>query len=153
MQLALKEAKKAFEKGEIPVGAVLVQYGRVISKAHNLVETWSDSLAHAEILTMKKAQKKMKSKWLYDTVLYVTLEPCSMCSGALVLARIAKVVIGAKNDKTGACGTILNIVQEKKLNHHVDVEFGVEEKMCKELLQNFFKKRRQENRCTRSSIG
>jgi len=143
MQLALKEASKALAKDEVPIGAVLVFNGMVIAKAHNQVETKRNAMAHAESIVLTKAMKKLGVKWLYDTTLYVTVEPCSMCAGAALLARISRLVIGTKSDKAGACGTVLNIVEDKRFNHQISVEFGVEESECKAILQAFFQQKRK----------
>ena len=142
MKEALKEANKAYELEEIPVGAVIVKDGKIIAKAHNLKEIKKDTTNHAEILAIKKASKKLKSWRLTGCTMYVTLEPCTMCAGALIQSRIDKVVIGAMDEKTGACGSVLNILKDYKFNHTVEIEYGVMETECKETLKKFFKELR-----------
>lgn len=139
MKEALKEAKKAYEKLEIPVGAVIVKEGKIIARAHNLKESKHDTTKHAEILAIQKASKKLESWRLIDCDMYVTLEPCSMCAGALINARIRKLYIGTLDEKTGACGSVLNLFEDYKFNHKVEVEKGIMQKECEEILKNFFK--------------
>ena len=139
---ALKEAKEAFEEDEVPVGAVIVSQKRIIAKAHNQIERLKDPTAHAEMIAITQAASTLGSKWLNDASIYVTIEPCSMCAGALVLARIKNIVYGAQDPKTGACGSVVNIVNHKKLNHRITVEKGILEKECGYLLKEFFKKKR-----------
>lgn len=139
MKEALKEAKKAYEKLEIPVGAVIVKDGKIIARAHNLKESKHDTTKHAEILAIQKASKKLESWRLIDCDMYVTLEPCSMCAGALINARIRKLYIGTLDEKTGACGSVLNLFEDYKFNHKVEVEKGIMQKECEEILKNFFK--------------
>lgn len=143
MKLALKEAKKAYDKGEIPVGAVIVKNDEVIAKAHNLKEIKFDTTKHAEILAIQKASKKLKSWRLEDCEMYVTLEPCSMCAGALIQARLKKVYIGTMDYKTGACGSVLNLLNDYKFNHLVEAETGILQPECEEILKNFFKELRK----------
>lgn len=143
MKLALKEAKKAYDKLEIPVGAVIVKDGKVIAKAYNEKEEKQDSTKHAEILAIQKATKKLKSWRLYDCDMYVTLEPCSMCAGALIQSRIRKVYIGTMDEKTGACGSVLNLLKDYKFNHKVDVECGICQEECEKILKDFFKNLRK----------
>ena len=139
MKEALKEAKKAYEKLEIPVGAVIVKEGKIIARAHNLKESKHDTTKHAEILAIQKASKKLESwRWI-DCDMYVTLEPCSMCAGALINARIRKLYIWTLDEKTGACGSVLNLFEDYKFNHKVEVEKGIMQKECEEILKNFFK--------------
>lgn len=142
MKLALKEAKKAYEKGEVPVGAVIVKDGKVIAKAYNLKEIKNDTTNHAEILAIKKASKKLNSWRLIDCEMYVTLEPCSMCAGALIQSRIKKVYIGAMDYKTGACGSVLNLLENYSFNHKVEVETGVMKEECTNIMKSFFKELR-----------
>lgn len=142
MRVALEEARTAFRQGEVPVGAVIVKEGRIISKAHNLIETLSDATAHAEILAIRKAGQKMKGWRLEGCTLAVTLEPCPMCAGAIVEARIKKLVIGAFDFKTGAAGSVYNIVQDRRFNHRVEVLYGVLQDECSELLKEFFRDKR-----------
>lgn len=151
MKLALKEAKKAYDKGEVPVGAVIVKDGKVISKAYNLKEIKNDTTNHAEILAIKKASKKLNSWRLIDCEMYVTLEPCSMCAGALIQSRIKKVYIGAMDYKTGACGSVLNLLENYTFNHKVEVETGVMQEECTNIIKNFFKELR-ENKTTEEEI-
>ena len=135
MNEALKEAKKAYKKLEIPVGAVIVKDGIIVARAHNLKEIKLDATAHAEINVIKKAR-------LNDCEMYVTLEPCPMCAGALIQARIAKLYIGTMDEKTGACGSVLNLLTDYKFNHTVDIEKGICEKECKSIIKEFFKELR-----------
>ena len=130
MKIALLEAKKAFAKEEVPVGAVIVQDGKIIAKAHNLKETKNDTTYHAEILAIQKASKKLKKWRLTDCEMYVTLEPCSMCTGALINCRLKKLYIGTMDTKTGACGSVLNLLEDYKFNHIVEVETGILQKDC-----------------------
>lgn len=142
MKSALKEAEKSYDKEEIPVGAVIVKDGKIIARGHNLKETKNDTTNHAEIIAIRKASKKLKSWRLRGCTMYVTLEPCTMCAGALIQARLDKVVIGTMDEKTGACGSVLNVLEDYKFNHKVEIEKGVMEKECKEILQQFFKELR-----------
>ena len=139
---ALKEAAKAAEAGEVPVGAVIVKDGQLIARAHNLVEGARSSQAHAEMLALAEAEEKLESKWLSGATIYVTLEPCSMCAGAMVLARIDRLVIGADDPKTGACGSLLNIADNESLNHRMEITRGVMKDECAAILRDFFKARR-----------
>ena len=139
MKQALKEAKKAYEKLEVPVGAVIVKDGKIIARAHNLKETKTDTTKHAEILAIQKASKKLERWRLLDCEMYITLEPCSMCAGAIINSRIKKVYIGALDEKTGAAGSVLNLFEDYKFNHKVEVEKGVMQKECENILKDFFK--------------
>ena len=139
MKQALKEAKKAYEKLEVPVGAVIVKDGKIIAKAHNLKETKTDTTKHAEILAIQKASKKLESWRLLDCEMYITLEPCSMCAGEIINSRIKKVYIGALDEKTGAAGSVLNLFEDYKFNHKVEVEKGVMQEECENILKDFFK--------------
>ena len=125
MNEALKEAKKAYEKLEIPVGAIIVKDDKIIARAHNLKEIKCDTTEHAEINVIKKASKKLGSWRLTGCEMYVTLEPCSMCAGALIQSRIDKLYIGTMDDKTGACGSVLDLLGDYKFNHIIEVEKGV----------------------------
>lgn len=148
MKIALKEAQKAYEKDEVPVGAIIVKDEKIIARAHNQKEEKTDTTKHAEILAIQKASKKLKAWRLEDCTMYVTLEPCTMCIGAAINARIKRLVYGASDEKTGACGSVLNIPEEYKFNHIVEIEKNVEEEKCKEILQTFFKqlrKRKEKN--------
>lgn len=143
MNEALKQAKDAFSKDEVPVGAVVVHDGKVIARAHNQVELLKDPTAHAEMLAITQATNYLGAKWLNDCSIYVTIEPCSMCAGALVLARIKKLFFGAEDPKAGACGSIIDITNNKKLNHRITVKKGIQEKECSLLLTEFFKRKRK----------
>ena len=142
MKKALEEARRSDSSEDVPVGAVIVLSHKIIARAHNQVELLSDPTAHAEMIAITEATSFLKSKWLKDCVLYTTIEPCSMCAGALVLSRIPKVVYGASDPKTGAGGSILNILHHKKLNHRIKVVGGILERDCAGLIQEFFKKKR-----------
>ncbi|NOX36300.1 MAG: tRNA adenosine(34) deaminase TadA [Calditrichaeota bacterium] len=145
MEQAFSEAEKAYEKGEVPIGAVVVFENRVIGRGHNLTETLQDPTAHAEMLAITAAADYLGSRRLLDTRLYVTLEPCPMCAGAIVLARIPLLVYGASDPKAGACGTLYNIVQDKRLNHRAEVISGIMETKCALILTDFFRKLRETN--------
>jgi tRNA(adenine34) deaminase len=138
LESAIDEAGKAYQKGEVPVGAVIVKDQEIIAKAHNLKETKKDALAHAEILAIQKAQKKLGDWRLNECTLYSTLEPCPMCAGAIIQARISKVVFGAYDLKWGAAGTITNLFEENLFNHNVEVIYS-NNKECSKLLSDFFK--------------
>lgn len=143
MRAALKEAKKAYKKEEVPVGVVIVKEGKIIAKAHNLKESKKDTTCHAEILAIKKASKKLNSWRLENCEMYVTLEPCSMCAGALIQARIKKVYIGTMDYKTGACGSVFNLLEDYTFNHKVECESGILKEECEKILQDFFKELRK----------
>jgi len=138
MKVALREARKALEIEEVPVGAVIIHEGQIIAKAHNQRELLRDPTAHAEMIAITQAAAHLQSWRLENTVMYVTLEPCSMCAGAIVLARIPELVFGAKDPKTGAAGSLMNIVQDERLNHQVKLTSGVLEKECGAILRDFF---------------
>jgi len=142
MQEALREASRAFEEDEVPVGAVVVYENRIIARAHNQVERLKDPTAHAEMLALTSAANYLGSKWLLSAALYVTIEPCSMCAGALVLARIKNLYFGARDPKAGACGSVFDIASCRKLNHRINVKGGILEKECAELVTSFFKNKR-----------
>lgn len=139
---ALKEAARAAEEGEVPVGAVVVKDGQIIARAHNMVETARRSSAHAEMIALEAAEAALGAKWLSGATMYVTLEPCSMCSGAMVLARMARLVIGADDPKTGACGSLYNIANDERLNHSIEITRGVLAGECSAILKEFFRSRR-----------
>jgi len=143
MKIAIKEAMKAYKKMEVPIGAVLVYQDQIIGRGHNKRNTSKSTFAHAEILAMKKGMTFFKDWRLEDTTLYITLEPCPMCAGAIVQARIPRVVIGAMNPKAGSAGSVMNILEEPGFNHQVDITLGVLEEECKVMLQDFFKELRQ----------
>ncbi|MCI9303573.1 nucleoside deaminase [Clostridium sp.] len=137
MKIALEEAKKAYSKGEVPIGAVIVKNGEIIAKAHNLKETLKSAIAHAEILAIEEASKKINDWRLNDCEMYVTLEPCSMCASAIAQARISKLHIGTFNKDMGACGTILNILDYDIFNSYVEINWCYN-KECSELISKFF---------------
>ncbi|MCQ2546102.1 MAG: tRNA adenosine(34) deaminase TadA [Clostridia bacterium] len=140
MEEALREARLAAAAGEVPVGAVIVREGQIIARAHNLVETLKDPTAHAEILAIRQAAKALGGWRLIGCQMYVTTEPCSMCAGAIVWARIEKLFIGTMDPKAGACGSVFNIVQEERLNHFVEIETGLMQEECSEEMKTFFRK-------------
>jgi tRNA(adenine34) deaminase len=144
MALALEEARQAADEKEVPVGAVLVFENRVLARNHNRMVQQKDPLAHAELLTMRAGLKTHPVKWLLDTTLYVTLEPCVMCAGALVLARVKRLVFATADPKAGACGTILDVVRAPQLNHRLEVLTGVSQNEASVLLKEFFQKLRQQ---------
>lgn len=139
---ALKQAKMALEKDEVPVGAVIVHKNQIIARAHNQVEMLKDPTAHAEMIAVTQATSALSNKWLNDCAIYVTIEPCSMCAGALVLARIKRIYYGAPDPKTGACGSVVNIAQNNQLNHHIEVSGGLLAEDCGSLITEFFKGKR-----------
>ncbi|WP_010285589.1 tRNA adenosine(34) deaminase TadA [Bacillus timonensis] len=139
MKLAIEEAKRAAEINEVPIGAVLVSNDEVIATAHNLRETEQRSIAHAELLVIDEACRRTGSWRLENATLYVTLEPCAMCSGAIVLSRVNRVVYGASDPKGGCAGTLMNLLQEKRFNHQAEVLSGVCEEECGQLLSSFFR--------------
>lgn len=138
MSEALKEAKKAYDKEEIPIGAIIVKDGKIIARGHNLKEEKNDSTYHAEIIAIKKACKKLNSWRLTDCEMYITLEPCPMCAGAIIQSRIKKIYIGTMDPKTGACGSVLNLL-EYKFNHKVEIETGILKEQSEKIIKNFFK--------------
>ncbi|MEK4665841.1 tRNA adenosine(34) deaminase TadA [Niallia sp. FSL R7-0271] len=142
MQIAIEEAKKAGAIGEVPIGAVIVLDGEVIAKAHNLREAEQTAIAHAELLAIDIACKETGSWRLDNAVLYVTLEPCAMCSGAIILSRVKKVVFGASDPKGGCAGTFMNLLQDDRFNHQSEVVSGVLKEETGELLTNFFRELR-----------
>ena len=143
MKAAIREAERALSADEVPVGAVVVLDGIVIGKGHNQVERLSDPTAHAEIIAITAACDRLGEKHLSEATLYVTLEPCPMCAGAITLARLKQVVYGAFDAKAGAASTLYNIPQDPRLNHYVDLVSGVEEHLCASLLTEFFRKKRE----------
>jgi len=143
MQEALKEAERAFEESEVPVGCVVVHKNRIIARGHNQVERLKDPTAHAEMLALTSATNYLNAKWLNGATLYVTIEPCSMCAGALVLSRIKNIIYGAEDPKTGACGSVINIAHNKKFNHRINIKKGVLKQECGFLLKEFFRKKRR----------
>lgn len=143
MKLAIKQAKLARQKDEVPVGCVIVQDGKVIASAHNLREKTQDATAHAEILCIKKACKKLGTFRLSDCQLYVTLEPCPMCAGAIINARIETVYFGAYDPKAGCCGTLINLTEDGRFNHTAKTVGGILSKECAALLSDFFAEKRK----------
>ncbi|EPB8176846.1 nucleoside deaminase [Clostridium perfringens] len=141
LSLALEEAEKAREKGEVPVGAVIVKDGEIIARAHNLKETLKDPTAHAEILAIREACNKLNNWRLHGCEMYVTLEPCPMCAGAILQSRLSKIYIGTFDDTTGAAGSVVNILQNNNLNYFLEVVWENDEK-CSKILTKFFKDRR-----------
>jgi tRNA(adenine34) deaminase len=146
MGLALDEARKALALGEVPIGCVIVKGGEVIGRGHNLKETLQDPTAHAEMVAIRQAAEHEGSWRILDATMYVTLEPCPMCAGAIVMSRIPRLVVGARDPRTGACGSIMDIVQDQRLNHRVNLTFGVREQECASLLEAFFVELRKELR-------
>ncbi|HHX28764.1 MAG: tRNA adenosine(34) deaminase TadA [Bacillota bacterium] len=142
MSLAVLEAKKAYALGEVPVGAVILKGDKVIGRGHNLKETLQDPTAHAEMLAIRQAAEHEGSWRILDAVMYSTLEPCPMCAGAVVMARIPKLVIGARDPRTGACGSLMDLVRDERFNHRVEVLTGVMEEECASLLEAFFRELR-----------
>lgn len=146
MKEAIKEAKKAAKIGEVPIGCVIVYEDKIIARGYNKRNTKKTTLAHAELLAIQKASKKLGDWRLEDCTMYVTLEPCQMCAGAIIQARMKEVVVGAMNLKAGCAGSILNILQMKEFNHQAELITGVLEEECKKVLQEFFKDLRIKNK-------
>jgi len=145
MLMALREAEKAYEEGEVPVGAVIICNGELVAKGHNQIERLQDPTAHAEMIAITAAANYLHARRLENCILYVTLEPCPMCAGAIVLARIPTLVFGAFDPKTGACGSLFNIVEDPRLNHSVHVISGVLDEKSRTLLQQFFLEHREDS--------
>jgi Cytidine and deoxycytidylate deaminase zinc-binding region. len=146
MKEALKQAKRAYLLGEVPIGCVIVYQDKIIGRGYNKRNTKKTTLAHAELAAIDKASKKMGDWRLEDCTIYITLEPCQMCSGAIVQARIKRAVIGTMNPKAGCAGSILNILQMKEFNHQVEITTGVLAEECTAILQKFFKELRVRNK-------
>lgn len=146
MRIAIAQAQIAEENGDVPIGAVIVHNNTIIAKAYNQREQLQDPTAHAEIIALTQAAAALENWHLNDCTMYVTLEPCCMCAGALVLARIDRLVYGCDDPKTGAVKSLYNIVQDKRLNHQVEVTSGILADECSALLQSFFARRREDNR-------
>jgi tRNA(adenine34) deaminase len=142
MALALEEAQRALEESEVPVGAALLINGEMIAKAHNLREGLSDPTAHAEMLVLREASQRLGRWRLTNATLYVTMEPCAMCAGAAVLARVSRIAYGCRDPKAGACGSVFDIPRDPELNHQVEVIGGVLEEKCRSVLKEFFSNRR-----------
>jgi tRNA(adenine34) deaminase len=153
MKEALREAQKAFEKNEVPVGAVAVYKNQIIGRGHNQTEQLKDPTAHAEILAITAAANALSSWRLNGVEIYATVEPCTMCAGALVLARVKRIIFGARDEKFGGCGSIFNIVNEKRLNHQIEITAGVMEKEAVSLMKSFFKKKRKKEKGNTNSAG
>ena len=143
MGIAIEEAIKTKDTADVPVGAVIVKNNEIIAKAHNKVQEFNNPLWHAEIIAIDSAVNTLKSKYLTDCDIYVTLEPCIMCAGAIMLARLRRIYIGTEDIKSGACGSVINVVQDKRFNHNSEVYFGINEDKCKSLLIDFFKSIRE----------
>ena len=146
MKEALIEARKAYMLGEVPIGAVIVKDGQVIARGNNLTETSKDPTAHAEMIVIRAAAKALNGWRLPGCSLYVTVEPCSMCAGAMVWARIENLYIGAMDPKAGACGSVFNIAEEDRLNHRIHVERGILEDECSSIMKEFFRELRRKNK-------
>lgn len=144
MQLALDRARLAPALGEVPIGAVLVVDGQVVSQVHNFREVWQDPTAHAEVVAIREAAGRLGTWRLTGASLYVTLEPCAMCAGAIIQARIARLVFAARDPKGGACGSVFNLPEERRLNHRVQVVSGLLEQESQALLQSFFRRLRED---------
>jgi tRNA(adenine34) deaminase len=153
MRWAIREAEKAFEAGEVPVGAVIVCENRIIGRAHNQTETLQDPTAHAEMIAISAAANTLGSWRLEGSTLYVTLEPCAMCAGAVVLSRIRRVVFGAFDPKAGACGSLRNLVQDARLNHRVELTSGVLDHEVSDLMKAFFQNLRDVKRSRKQTGG
>ena len=143
MKQAIKQAKKAYAIGEVPIGCVIVHDGKVIGRGYNRRTIDKNTLAHAEIQAIRKACRKMNDWRLEECTMYVTLEPCQMCSGAIVQSRMTRVVIGCMNPKAGCAGSILNLLQMEEFNHQVELEIGVLEEECSQMMKSFFKELRE----------
>jgi len=142
MRLALREAERALEHEDVPIGAVIVHEGEVLATGHNERELRQDPTAHAEIIALREAARALGSWRVLDCVLYVTLEPCAMCAGAIVLSRVPRVVFGASDPKAGACGSVLDVLAEPRLNHRPDVAGGLLAQECGAMISSFFASRR-----------
>ena len=142
MQIALEEAAKAGAMGEIPIGAVLVINDKIIAKGHNMRETWQDATAHAEVVVIQAACKKLKRWRLTGATLYVTIEPCPMCAGAIIMSRIERLVYGAPDSRAGACESLFNVVNNPALNHQVTVTAGIMSQECGKIVKDFMQEKR-----------
>ena len=142
MRLALEEAYKAYSTYEVPVGAVIVYGGKIIGKGYNKRETLKDPTAHAEIIAIKEASRYLRGWRLAGTTIYVTIEPCAMCAGAIINSRIDRLVIGARDPKMGCCGSVINLVDNPNFNHKVNTTFGILEEECSKIMKDFFKQLR-----------
>ncbi len=143
MMEALREAEKALSIDEVPVGAVIEKGGVIVGRGHNMTETAKDPTSHAEIIAIREAAKNLGGWRLLGCQMYVTTEPCSMCAGAIVLSRMRKVCIGTFDRKAGACGSLMNILQDERLNHYVEIETGIMQQQCEKIMKSFFQKLRK----------
>lgn len=146
MKEALKEAKKAFDEDEVPIGTVAVYKNQVIGRGHNQTEQLNDPTAHAEMIAITAAANALNSWRLNEVNIYTTVEPCIMCAGALVLARVKRIIFGAHDEKFGGCGSVFSIVNEKKLNHQIEITDGVLKEQAASLLKSFFERRRPQDK-------
>lgn len=144
MKITLAEAEKALSFGEVPIGAIVVHEEEVVGRGHNLRETNNDPTAHAEMLALREASRKLGGWRLTGADIYVTVEPCAMCAGAIVLARVDRLIYGAADPKAGACGSIFNVVEDERLNHRPEAVSGVLENECQAILKEFFEERRRQ---------
>ncbi|GIQ70834.1 tRNA adenosine(34) deaminase TadA [Xylanibacillus composti] len=144
MQAAIEEAKLAEQKGEVPIGAVIVKNGSIIGRGHNLRESSLDPTTHAEMIAIREASKNLSAWRLLDSTLYVTLEPCPMCAGAILMSRVNRVVFGATDPKAGCAGTLMNLLQDQRFNHTCELTAGVMADVCGSLLTQFFRRLRKE---------
>ncbi|WP_209810578.1 tRNA adenosine(34) deaminase TadA [Ammoniphilus resinae] len=151
MQKALEQAEKAKEKGEVPIGAVIVRDGEIIGSGHNLRETTKDPTSHAEMIAIREASEHLGGWRLIGSTLYVTLEPCPMCAGAIVQSRIERVVFGVGDPKAGCAGTLMNLLEEQRFNHQAEVVEGVMAEECSEILKQFFRELRERRK--REKVG
>lgn len=150
MREALEEARIAFELGEVPIGAVIEKDGQIIAKGHNMTETTKDPTAHAEMLAIREAAKALGGWRLIGCNMYVTIEPCSMCAGAMIWSRIENLYIGAMDPKAGACGSVIDIPGEERFNHNINVTTGIMEEECSKLMKDFFISLRARNKRKKS---
>jgi tRNA(adenine34) deaminase len=153
IQAALRAAEQALEIDEVPVGCVIVHEGQIVGRGYNQVESLKDATAHAEILAIGAASNALESWRLENCTLYVTLEPCAMCAGAIILSRIPRLVYGASDPKAGACGSVLDVIHERRLNHRVEVAPGILAGPCGDMLREFFRRRRAAGRVQASDPG
>lgn len=152
MTQALQEAKKSLEKEEIPIGCVIVKDGQIIGRGHNAREELNQAIMHAEVMAIQEANRSEGNWRLLDTTLFVTIEPCVMCSGAIGLARIPQVIYGATNKKFGAAGSLYDILTDQRLNHRVEVEKGILEESCAQIMQDFFRQRREKQKAEKEAL-
>lgn len=146
MKMALNEAYKAYDKQEVPIGCVIVKNDKIIAKAYNLRESLKDPTAHAEILAIREASKKLNGWRLSGCTMYVTIEPCPMCAGAIVNSRIDRLVIGSRDKKGGGCGSVIDVLHNDRLNHKADIKWNILEKQSSEIMKKFFKELRRKNK-------